>query len=146
MVMSAAAATAEGATRSRDWFLTIIAILVTILAISDFTKTLQHAHDPGLGLVILGHRFGRVGYNIVGGSLFGIFLLAYAYGLFTMKRWVLPMAVVYAYYVPTNMVMFWSLHENPLATTRFIVIYLGFALTGSVGTAIYLAYHRDRLT
>jgi hypothetical protein len=136
---------AETATRSRDWFLTIIAVLVTILAISDFTKTLQHAHDPNLGLVILGHRFGRVGANIVGGSLFGIFLLAYAYGLFTMKRWVLRLAVVYAYYVPTNMVLFWSLHTNPPPTARFIVIYLAFALTGSVGTAIYLAYHRDRL-
>ncbi len=144
--MGAAAASAEGAGRSRDWFLTIIAILVTILAISDFTKTVQHAHDPGLGFVFLGHRFGKVGYNILGGGLFGIFLLAYAYGLFTMKRWVLPMAVVYAYYVPTNMVMFWSLHVNHLATVSFIVVYLAFALTGSVGTAIYLAYHRDRLT
>jgi hypothetical protein len=137
---------AVSAAHSRDWFLTIIAILVTILAISDFTKTLQHAHDPNLGFVFLGHRFTRVGANILGGGLFGIFLLAYAYGLFTMRRWVLPMAAVYAYYVPTNMVMFWSLHTIPHPTHRFIIIYLAFALTGSVGTAIYLAYHRDRLT
>ncbi len=137
---------AESATRSRDWFLTIIAILVAILAISDFTKTFQHAHDPTLGFVFLGHRIGKPGYNILAGGLFGIFLLAYAYGLFTMKRWVLPMAAVYAYYVPTNMVMFWSLHVNRPTSARFILIYLAFALTGSVGTAIYLAYHRDRLT
>jgi hypothetical protein len=134
------------AARSRDWFLTIIAILITILAISDFTKTLQHSGDPHLGFVFLGHRFGKVGYNILGGGLFGIFLLAYAYGLFTRKRWVLPMAALYAYYVPTNMVLFWSLHVNQPPTARFILIYLGFALTGSVGTAIYLAYHRDQLT
>ncbi len=140
-----AAAAAVDTRSSRDWFLTIIGILVIILAISDFTKTLQHARDPHLGFVFLGHRFGTVGYNIAGGGLFGIFLLAYGYGLLTVKRWVLPMALLYAYYVPINMVMFWSLHENPPATARFILIYLAFALTGSVGTAIYLEYNRERL-
>jgi len=48
--------------------------------------------------------------------------------------------------VPTNMVMFWSLHNHGIPTVRFIVIYLALALGGSVGTALYLANHRESLT
>jgi hypothetical protein len=43
------------------------------------------------------------------------------------------------------MVLFWSLHQLAPPSVRFIVIYLFISLTGSVGTAIYLAYHRERL-
>jgi hypothetical protein len=44
------------------------------------------------------------------------------------------------------MVLFWSLHQLPPTTVGFIVVYLFLSLTGSVGTAIYLAYHRERLS
>ena len=56
------------------------------------------------------------------------------------------LAIVYAFYVPANMVLFWSLHQLPPPTVGFIVVYLFLSLTGSVGTAIYLAYHRERLS
>ena len=129
----------------RGIFLTVMAILFVVLAISDFTKVLQHHNNPEMGLVILGHKFRGAFANLTLGSLFGLFLLSYAYGLWNLKRWVTPISVFYAFYVPANMVLFWSLHKLDPPTVRFIVFYLFVSLTGSIGTALYLAFHRDRL-
>jgi hypothetical protein len=135
------------ASRQRGIFLTVMAILFVVLAISDFTKALQHANEPAVGgLVILGHKFTRAFATLTLGPLVGLFLLAYAYGVWNLKQWVIPLSVFYAFYVPTNMVMFWSLHQLNPPTVRFIVFYLFVSLTGSVGTALYLAFHRDQLS
>jgi len=137
----------ESSQSARGWFLTVITVLFVLLAISDFTKGFQYANRPEIGgLVILGHKFQGVGKNLVLGPLFGIFLLAYAFGVWRLRAWVLPLAMVYAFYVPVNLVLFWSLHQLPPPTVGFIVMYLILSLGGSVGTAIYLSYHRDRLS
>jgi hypothetical protein len=134
------------ASKQRGIFLTVMAILFVVLALSDITKVRQHANDPAhLGLVILGHRFAAPSANLILGLLFGLFLLTYAYGLWNMKRWVIPISVFYAFYVPVNMVLFWSLHQLDPPTVRFIVFYLFVSLTGSIGTALYLAFHREQL-
>jgi hypothetical protein len=137
--------TSEDASSRRGIFLTVIAILFVVLAVSDFTKVFQHSRDSGLGLVILGHRFVRTSANLVLGPMFGAFLLVYAYGLWNMKRWVIAISVFYAFYVPVNEVLFWSLHRLPPPTLRFILFYLFVSLTGSIGTALYLAHHKDQL-
>lgn len=129
----------------RGLFLTVFAVLIAVLALSNFTKALQFANDPTKGLVIFGVRLASVGSNAVLGPLFGLVLAAYAYGLWTMKRWVLPLSVAYAFYVPFNLVLFWFLYVGPRPPVRFIVGYLMISLTGSVGTAIFLSYHRERL-
>ncbi|HVA77342.1 MAG TPA: hypothetical protein VNF27_05575 [Candidatus Binataceae bacterium] len=130
----------------RDWFLSAMAILFALLALSDFTKPFQHRNDPGhLGLVIFGHRLATFGANAIGGPIFGIILATYAYGLLTQKRWLKPLSIVYAFYVPTNLTLFWSLHANPPPTVGFIVVYLILSVGGSVGTALYIGYHHDRL-
>ena len=42
-------------TARRGWFLTVITLLFVLLALSDFTKALQFAHDPTVGgLVVFG--------------------------------------------------------------------------------------------
>lgn len=123
-------------------------ILFVVLAISDFTKALQFKGAPATGgLVLLGYKLHGVGPNAIAGPLFGIILLIYAFGIWRMRAWVLPLAMVYAFWVPVNEVMFWSLHgtgDHP--TVGFIAFYLFVSLTGSIGTALYLAYHRARLT
>ena len=131
------------ASAKRGVFLTVMAILFVVLAISDFTKALQQAN--GGGLVILGHKFTTTFANLTLGPLFGLFLLTYASGLWNMKRWVIPISIFYAFYVSTNMVLFWSLHQLDPPTVRFIVLYLFVSLTGSIGTALYLAFHKDQL-
>jgi hypothetical protein len=124
-----------------------MAVLFAILAISNATKALQHRSDPAaLGLVLFGVRFESVAANALLGSLFGAVLAAYAVGLWRMGRWVLPLSIGYAFWVPVNLVLFWYRETGPaIPPLGFILAYLFFAIGGSVGTAIYLAYHRNRL-
>src|SRR6266404_3391710 len=113
----------ETSSESRGTFLTVMAVLFVVLAFSDFTKALQYARDPAhLGLVVLGHRFGGVGKNLAFGSLVGIVLVTYAYGIWKMRAWVLPLSILYAFYVPANMVMFWSLHRMPPPPLGFTLL------------------------
>jgi len=133
---------------ARGVFLTVMAVLFVLLAISNITKPLQHLRDPShLGLVIFGYRLQTPFANAVFGPIFGLILLGYAWGIWRMKRWVLPLAILYALYVPWNLVLFWFANGgDPHRSLRFIVQYLAVAITGSVGTGLYLAYHRERLT
>ena len=122
-------------------------VLFVVLALSDFTKALQFAHNPAVGgLVVFGHKFYGVANNLVLGPLFGIVFLIYAHGIWNLRAWVIPLSIVYAFYVPYNLVLFWYTHLEGDRSIGFIVIYLAIALTGSIGTAIYLAYHRERLS
>lgn len=132
---------------SRGWFLSVITVLFVLLAISDFTKAIQFANNPAVGgLVVLGHKFQGIAHNLVLGPIFGLVLFAYAFGIWNLRAWVLPLSIAYAFYVPVNEVLFWSLHQLPPPALGFIVVYLFLSLTGSIGTAIYLAYHRERLS
>jgi len=133
--------------RVRGPFLTVMAVLFGVLALSNFTKALQHLRDPGhLGIVIFGVRFESVRSNLILGPLLGLVLAAYAYGLWKLKPWVAPLSIVYAFYVPLNLVLFWYLQTGPeIPPLGFILVYLAVAFTGSIGTALYLAYHRDKL-
>ena len=137
----------ESKSRRRGPFLTVMAVLFGILAVSNATKALQHALDPkGLGIVIFGVRFETIVANIILGPLIGVWLAAYSYGLWTLRRWVIPVSIAYAFYVPLNLVLFWYFQTGPdIPPLGFILGYLAFALTGSIGTALYLAYHRDKL-
>jgi hypothetical protein len=133
--------------RDRGAFLTVMAVLFGILAVSDCTKALQHLRDPKtLGIVIFGVRFESVPSNLILGPLIGGVLAAYAYGLWKLKSWVTPLSIVYAFYVPVNLVLFWYFQTGPeIPPLSFILIYLAVAFTGSIGTALYLGYHRDKL-
>ena len=55
---------ANGRRRARGGFLTMMAVLLGILALSNCTKALQYLRDPGhLGIVIFGLRFESVRAN-----------------------------------------------------------------------------------
>ena len=71
---------------------------------------------------------------------------AYAYGLWKLRPWVAPLSIAYAFYVPVNLVLFWYFQIGPeVPPLSFIVLYLAVAFTGSIGTALYVAYHREKL-
>ena len=133
--------------RIRGPFLTTMAALFAVLAVSDATKALQRLLDPGkLGLVVFGVRFDGLAANAVLGPVFAAILAAYAGGLWRMRRWVVPLSFAYAFYVPANLVLFWYRQTEPVVPPLgFILGYLVVALGGSIGTALYLATHRDRL-
>jgi hypothetical protein len=95
---------------------------------------------------VFGVRAETFASNLLGGALMGIVLAAYAYGLWRLRWWVAPLSVVYAFYVPTNLVLFWYFQTGPdIPPVGFMLAYLAVAFTGSIGTALYLAYTRDRL-
>ena len=133
--------------RSRGPFLTTMAVLFAVLAVSNCTKSLQYLRDPShLGIVIFGVRFESVASNLALGPLMGAVLAAYSYGVWNLKPWVAPLSIVYAFYVPLNLVLFWYRQTGPeIPPLGFILTYLAVAFTGSIGTALYLAYHRNRL-
>ena|SRR5215510_14098186 len=128
-------------------FLTTMALLFALLTVSNATKAWQHLREPAvLGIVIFGVRFESWTTNLVLGPLMGLILGAYTYGLWRLRWWAAPLSIAYAFYVPTNLVLFWYRQTSPdIPPLRFIVGYLVVALGGSIGTVLYLAYHRDRL-
>jgi hypothetical protein len=133
--------------RERGLFLTIMTVLFGVLALSNFTKAFQHLQSPELGVVVSGIRLTGFASNLVFGSLLGAVLVAYAYGLWTLRRWVLPLSMVYAFWVPLNLVLFWYRQTGPdIPPVGSLLGYLAVAFTGSIGTALYVAYNRDRLT
>lgn len=133
--------------RERGVVLTVAAVLFAVLAVSNATKALQFLQDPThLGIVIFGVRFESVASNVILGPLMGAVLAAYAYGLWTLKPWVAPLSIAYAFYVPLNLVLFWYRDMGPeIPPVAGLLAYLAVALGGSLGTAFYLAYHRDKL-
>jgi hypothetical protein len=89
--------------------------------------------------VIFGVRFESVAANLVLGPLMGLVVGAYAYGLWTLRRWAAPLSIFYAFYVPTNLVLFWYFQTGPdVPPVGGIVAYLAIAFTGSIGTALHL--------
>src|SRR5262245_18872602 len=93
--------------RSRGPVLTALAVLMGLLALSNFMKPLAQTMQPesDAGFVFLGHRLHGPA-NAVMGPLFGLVLATYAYGVWTRRRWVVPLAVAYAGYVLLNIILF----------------------------------------
>ena len=84
------------------------------LNVSNFTKALQYIRNPKVGgIVIFGVRAEGIGPNLILGPLMGLVVGAYAYGLWTLRPWVAPLSVVYAFYVPVNLVLFWYFQTGP---------------------------------
>jgi hypothetical protein len=80
--------------RSRDRWLTVLALMIGLLALPNFWKPVARrlAPDSNAGFVFFGTRLHGAA-NAVIGSLFGVLLAAYAYGVWTLRRWVAPLAV-----------------------------------------------------
>jgi len=135
------------AARPRDRWLTTLAILMGLMSLSNFWKPFAQSLSPdgGVGFVFFGARLHGTANAIVG-PLFGALLAAYAYGVWTMRRWVLPLAFAYAGYVVANMILFMLIEPSdrqpPLAG---MLGYAAVAIGVSSGGAYYLSRNRDRL-
>jgi len=134
--------------KPRDRFLSVVSVLLAVLAVSNCTKALQNLRNPThLGIVIFGVRFESVGANLVLGPVMGVIIGVYAWGLWKQRAWAAPLSMVYAFYVPLNLVLFWYRQTSPdIPPLAGLLGYLAVAFTGSIGTALYVAYHRDKLT
>ena len=131
---------------SRDRVLTTLAVLMGLMAISNFMKPIGQTMSPdsSAGFVFFGTRLHGVANAIIG-PLFGVLLAAYAYGVWTLHRWVVPIALAYAGYVPVNLVLF-ALDPPPgSGGAVFGALYAIVAIGVSGGGAWYLYTHCDQL-
>lgn len=139
----------------RDRILTVLAILMGLMAVSNLMKPVSQALAPesSAGFVFLGQRLHGTA-NAVAGPIFGVILAAYAYGAWTMRRWVVPIALAYAVYVPVNLVLF-TMDPPPgpdgsamfasAVTVVGMIVYAIVAIGVSGGGAFHLHRNRDRL-
>jgi hypothetical protein len=134
------------ANSGRSGALTILAILFAILAMSDILKPL-HLEGPTTGLVFFGKRLSGTP-NAVLGPILGIFLLAYAAGIWRMRRYAMYFGYAYAIYVTVNLVLFSARNPPPASRSEMIfgIFYIVFALAFSWGTAALLSRHKGDLT
>lgn len=127
----------------RDPILTTLAVLMAILAVSNFSKPIGQALRPGssTGLVFFGTRLHGVA-NAILGPLFGVWLAVYAWAVRNRRRIALPIAIAYAVYVPLNLVLF-ALHPPPgSGGPVFAAVYAAVAIGVSGGGALYLYSRR----
>jgi hypothetical protein len=132
------------ATSTRGPALTACALLFGLLALSNFAKPLEVGPTPGF--VLLGRRLS--GATSAGVAwLFGLYLLVYAAGIWRMRRWALPMGVLYAAYVIANLVLFTVRDPEPMREgLLFGIVYTVVAIGVSGGAAWLLAQRRTELT
>lgn len=130
--------------RERGPLLTTAAVLFGILAVSNLLKPLQLGDETGF--VLFGQRLTGTA-NALAGPAFGAALLAYAVGLWRMRRWALPLAWAYAAYVLVNLVLFTVRTPQAPGIGRqvFGLVYAVVALGVSVGTALLLRQRKNDL-
>src|SRR5215472_14964383 len=87
----------------RGSVLTAFAVLLAILALSNFSKPFHL--DPNAGFVFFGAKTHGMA-NAILGPVFGLMLVVYAVGIWRMRRWVLPIAYAYAAYVIVNLTLY----------------------------------------
>jgi hypothetical protein len=134
------------AAANRGRALTIFAVLFGILAISNALKPLQFGGEQ-TGFVFFGQRLSGTA-NTLMGPLFGAYLLAYAYGIWNMRRFALPMSHAYALYVILNLILFSMRNPKPPGTGYVIfgIVYAVVASGVSLAAAILLTQRKTELT
>jgi len=130
--------------KSRGAALTIFAMLFGLLAISNFMK--PFSHDPGVGFVFMGVRLHGTG-NAIMGPLFGFLLLVYAYGIWTMRRYALPVAYIYTAWVIVNGVLFSMKNRSePHPSVLFSIAATAIGIGVPLATAIILSRRQGDLS
>jgi hypothetical protein len=128
--------------RSRGTALTMLAMLIALMVISDFHK--PFAHHPGEGFVFFGTRLSGAANKIVA-PIFGIMLCVYVYGILAMRKFALPLGIFYAAYVILNMPLFILRYHGTAVMQEHSWAYLvpyPFVAIGVSSGAAWLLYRR----
>ena len=119
----------------------VFAVLIAVRALTDVLKPL----GAGSGFVFFGKFLTGMACYILA-PIVGVLMLVYAYGLWQLRRFALPMGVAYGALVTINLVVFPILQGLP---ARFNVLaYVAFALVGlavSWGAVWLLLQQRQQL-
>jgi hypothetical protein len=130
------------ATKSRGATLTILAILLALMVLSNLGK--PFAHNPGVGFVFFGTRLSGAANTIVA-PIFGIILAVYVYGILAMRKFALPLGIFYAGYVIFNMPLFILRYHGTAVMQEHSWAYLvpyPFVAIGVSSGAAWLLYRR----
>ncbi len=132
------------AQKNRGALLTIFAIGLALMALSNFSKPFKMS--PNVGFVFFGTKLSGVP-NMVVAPLFGILLAVLAYGIWTMKRLAIPIAHFYATYVIINLLLFSlrSYGTPAMPPLGFWIIYIAVAVGVSLGAAVILSQRKAEL-
>ena len=128
--------------RSPGATLTILAILIALMVISNLHK--PFAHHPGEGFVFFGTRLSGTANKIVA-PIFAAFLAEYVYGILAMRKFALPLGIFYAAYVILNMLLFVVKYYGTAVTQEHSWAYLipyPFVAIGVSSGAAWLLYRR----
>jgi hypothetical protein len=121
----------------------VLAVLFGLLAISNAAKPLEVSGDAGF--VFFGERL-RGSPNAMVAPLFALYLAIYAYGLWSARKFALPMGVAYAVYVILNLVLFqMRMPADAHPSLAFSIAYSVVAIGVSSGAALLLWRHRHEL-
>ena len=135
------------AEKSRGPALTIFALLLALMAISNFGK--PFSHKAGVGFVFLGTRLSGVP-NMIIAPIFGVILAVYVYGILAMRKFALPIGIFYAAYVIVNMPLFILMYHGTAVMQEhswaYLVPYPFVAIGVSSGAALLLYRRRGELT
>ena len=126
--------------KSRGTALTILAILLTLMVISDFHK--PFAHHPGEASYSSARLSGAL--QIVA-PIFGIILAVYVYGILAMRKFALPLGIFYAAYVIVNTPLFILRYHGTAVMQEHSWAYLvpyPFVAIGVSSGAAWLLYRR----
>ncbi len=126
--------------------LKVFAVLFALLAVSNLAKPLQLGGEQ-IGFIFFGQRLTGTANAIVG-PLFGIYLLVYAFGIWRMKRFALPMGHAYATYVVLNLIIFTAKNPRPpgVGPVIFGIVYMVVAIGVSGGAAYLLTKRKAELS
>jgi hypothetical protein len=130
----------------RDRTFTVFALLFAVLAVSNLLKPFQ-VLGAQTGFVLFGQRLTGMA-NTIAGPLFGLYLLAYAYGIWQKKRFALPLGHAYATYVVLNILLFMGRNESPpgIGYLIFGLVYSVVAIGVSCGAAYVLTKRKAELS
>lgn len=134
------------ANRPRGAALTILAVLLAVMVISNFGKTFSH--HAGVGFVFFGTRLSGTA-NMIVAPIFAILLAVYVYGIFAMRKFALPIGIFYAVYVFVNMPLFILTYHGTAVMQEhswaYLVPYPFVAIGVSSGAALLLYRRRADL-
>lgn len=131
---------------SRGPVLTTFAILFVLLALSNLTKPLAALHSSDAGFVFFGARTTGLA-NMILGPAFGVLLIAYAAGIWQMRRWALPLGYAYAAYVIINLALYMIRNSGAAGqpSSAFMIVYAIVAIGVSTGSALMLRRSQAQL-
>ena len=126
--------------------LTILAMLLALMVLSNLGKTFSH--HPGVGFVLFGARLTGTA-NMIVAPIFGIMLAIYVYGILAMRKFALPLGIFYAAYVIINMPLFVLRYHGTAVMQEhswaYLLPYPFVAIGVSSGAALLLYRRRSDL-